>query len=83
MAFYELSKSEGQLSEYCAADKLAVGELAEIRGDDRGRNGMIVLMTYDNRVVSLNEPERTWTGSCGLLVKRLSPGTVIHLKVKA
>ena len=80
MAFYELTKSDGQLGEYFAADKLAVGELAEIRGDNR--DGMIVLMTYDNRVVSLNEPERTWTGGCSLLVKRLPPGTVIQLKVK-
>ncbi|KKK59220.1 hypothetical protein LCGC14_3036580, partial [marine sediment metagenome] len=52
-----------------------------VRGGTEGA-GMIVLMTYNSRIVSLNEPERTWTGGCSLLVRRLPPGTVIQLKVK-
>ena len=78
---YELTKVSGPPEPYCRADELKVGELAESAGGSWQKPDTIILKVFGG-CVSLTCPGDTWLGPCGLLVRRLPPGTVIQLKVR-
>ena len=77
---YEIIRVPASGVDELTADKLNIGDLAEVIG--RGLDGTIVLKTSTG-IVSLSAPQSTWQWGDSLKVKKLLPGTVLQLRVKA
>ena len=64
-------------------EDLVVGDLVELIADapDKRYIGYWFLVTYDNRIVCLNEPTLAWSrgSSPGGVVRRIRPGEVVRL----
>ena len=76
MSQYEIV--EPQQAPEIACDALKVGEVAVCMSSYTGE---IFLKTFAG-IVSLSNPEHTWSNECSLIVRRLAPGTIIKLRVK-
>ena len=77
---YSLSVSQGEQPAAKDARDLSVGELAVVTEDGK-YHGHYVLRTYCG-VVSLTDPEYTWSDYYTFLVRPCPPGTTITLTVK-
>ena len=76
MAQYEIIEPREAPEVGC--DALKVGEVAVCTDCYTGE---IFLKTFAG-IVSLSNPEHTWSNECSLVVRRLAPGTIIKLRVK-
>jgi len=76
---YEILRIPGPDMVELTADKLKIGDLADVM--ERGFDNVIVLKTYTG-LVALSDPNQTWAGSHSLKVRKLPKGTVLQLRVR-
>lgn len=76
MRHYELTVNPDKAEPGIPARELLVGELAE--GVDGGNQGVLFLRVYED-IVSLSDPQHTWSNKPEFRVRKLRPGTVVKL----
>lgn len=75
---YELRRVDEYETIY--ADTLNVGDLATV---DDGPYALETVLRADEILVSLSNPKNVWRFFSTVQVKRIPPGTIIQLKVRA
>lgn len=61
-------------------DSLKAGEFCIVE-EDNSYKGYILYCSKQGQCVALNEPNRTWSEPCGLIVRVLEPGTKITIVI--